>query len=263
MIRLLRAHPGWAFFVVAWVFSWLFMLPLGLARHGLAPPLPGWLHYLSAYGPLLSAALVVTTTEGTAGLRRWGSRLVRWRVGFWPWALAVSPLALYLLTAAAQRLFTGAWPDVRLLGRLNFLPDIGPWALLLWLGNSGLGEEAGWRGFALPLLQRRLSPRRSSLLIGLGWMAWHIPAFFYLPSYDHFSIGMAVGFFLGILGGSYLLAWLTNGAGGSALLPIVWHGLFNFTTAPPSSGPLIAPVISTACLVLGVVAIFALRAQRR
>jgi len=132
------------------------------------------------------------------------------------------------------------------LGRINFLPDLGSWALPLWLVNSGLGEESGWRGFALPTLRRRFSARVASLIIAVGWMIWHVPAFFYLPAYEQMGAGMMIGFFVGMLTGSFLLTWLTDLAGGSALLPIVWHGLFNFTTAPPSSHGLIAAVSSTA-----------------
>ena len=58
MSRLVRAHPVTSFFLLAWLFSWVFMVPLALASHRLIGPLPGWLHYLSAYGPLLSAMVV-------------------------------------------------------------------------------------------------------------------------------------------------------------------------------------------------------------
>ena len=63
-----------------------------------------------------------------------------------------------------------------------FMVPLGPWTAPLWLLNSGLGEESGWRGFALPMLQRRSSPRVASIVIASGWMIWHVPAFFYLPS---------------------------------------------------------------------------------
>ena len=101
------------------------MVPLALARHRLIAPLPGWLHYLSAYGPLLAAMLVSGQAEGAAGTRAWWSRLTRWRAGPGPWALALSPLLLYVGAAVAERLAFGRWPDVRLLGRINFLPDLG------------------------------------------------------------------------------------------------------------------------------------------
>ena len=51
--------------------------------------------------------------------------------------------------------FTGS--EIRLpdLGAVNYLPPLGSkGTLLLWIFTSGLGEETGWRGFALPRLQK-------------------------------------------------------------------------------------------------------------
>lgn len=42
------------------------------------------------------------------------------------------------------------------------------------VGGGGM-EEPGWRGFALPLLQRRFSPLRSSLILAVLWAFWHLP----------------------------------------------------------------------------------------
>lgn len=262
MNRLLRSHPVASFFVLAWLFSWVIMVPLALAKHGLIHPLSGWWHYLSAYGPMLAAIVVSRPGEGPAGIRAWWARLAAWRADGWTWAMALSPALLYLVAATAQRTAQGTWPAVHLLGRVNFLPDLGPWAIVLWLLNSGLGEESGWRGFALPMLQRRYSPRVSSLAIAGAWMIWHIPAFFYLPSYEHLGPGMVVGFFVGILTGTFLLTWLSNRSHG-VLLPIVWHALFNFTTAPPSSVGMVSAVISTAITLLGIVAAWRLRRPQR
>ena len=167
------------------------------------------------------------------------------------------------MASVAERWVNGAWPDVRLLGRINFLPDLGPGALVLWLLNSGLGEESGWRGYALPALQRRYTPRVASLIIAAGWIVWHIPAFFYLPSYQQLGPGMVIGFVVGVVTGSFLLTWLANRSNGSLLLPIVWHGLFNFTTAPPSSGGLVAAVSSTTITILGLIAAWRLKRTMR
>lgn len=262
MGRFVRAHPAISFFALAWACSWLFMVPLALAKHGWIAPLPGWLHYLSAYGPAVAALLVTAVAEGRPGLRAWWSRVTRWRAGGGPWLLAISPVLLYLVAALAQRAAHGSWPDVRLLGRVNFLPDLGAWVVALWLLNSGFGEESGWRGCALPMLRRRFGPRVASVVIAGGWMIWHVPAFFYLPSYERLGAGMLVGFFVGILSGSFLLTWLSERSGASALLPIVWHGLFNLTTAPPSSGGLVAAVSSSAITLLGFVAAWRLRREQ-
>src|SRR5690606_26340526 len=57
-----------------------------------------------------------------------------------------------------------------------------PWtlvfpALLQSLLLGPVGEEFGWRGLALPLLQRRFSPLWASLILGVVWAIWHVPAF--------------------------------------------------------------------------------------
>ena len=120
---------------------------------------------------------------------------------------------------------------------------LGVWLLLVLV--NGLGEETGWRGFALPCLQRAQGPLAASLMLVLFWAAWHAPLFWILESFRSFDGATLVGFFLGMACGSILLAWLVNNAGGSVLIAAVWHGTYNLVAATTAAQGTIAAVVST------------------
>ncbi len=155
MAAWIRRNPLPAYFVFAYAITWVIAIPLGLSVRGLFPVrLPLALHYLTAYGPMLAAIIVTRVIGGAAGSRELSSRMVRWRVGGWMLVAAASPLWLFALAALALRMFGRPSPEIRLLGAVNFLPNLGVLgAFVLWVLTSGLGEETGWRGFALPRLQ--------------------------------------------------------------------------------------------------------------
>src|SRR5918995_2825997 len=90
--RVVKRHPQITFFVLAYAVAWAFV-PFGS---------------FGAFGPLVAALVVVPLTRGWAGLRELGSRLVRWRLG-WFWYLAALglPLAIHLV-AAGLNTATGA-----------------------------------------------------------------------------------------------------------------------------------------------------------
>ncbi|WP_420808791.1 CPBP family intramembrane glutamic endopeptidase [Candidatus Oscillochloris fontis] len=67
-----------------------------------------------------------------------------------------------------QWITSGVWPDLGLIGQVDFLPLLAPIsAILLWLVTFGLGEEIGWRGFAMPRLLQHTEPIRASLHSGI------------------------------------------------------------------------------------------------
>ena len=97
----------------------------------------------------------------------------------------------------------------------------------------------------MPLFQRTHSPLASSVLLGLIWAGWHLPAFFYIPSYAALGVRIVPGFFIGVLAGSIVLTWLYNKSGGSILSVALWHASFNFVSASPNAGGLAAAVTTT------------------
>ena len=240
-----------AYFTLAYALSWCAFVPLALSSRGLLEGVPSWLHLAGAFGPLLAAFVVTAATKGGVGLRELVGRMTRWRIGVgWLSVALLSPVAAYLLAVLILRLFSGGWPDWSRFGSITELPRLG-WlgGWLVWILTFGLGEEAGWRGFALPRLQARHSARAASLIVGLLWACWHIPVFFY--SYEASPFGV-IAFLVGILSGSALLTWLYNSTRGSVLATILWHGTYNAAVAGAEGG---ISAIVTAFVVLAVIII--------
>ena len=242
----IAGHPVFSYYLVAYGCSWAVALPLALqAQAATDTHLPFNLHYLSAFGPAIAAvALTRLLREGDAraGAASMPPPLNRWKwwmVGF------ASPLALFAMAQGVGLAIKQPAPGWLALGRVNFLPDLGLAAWPLWFLTSGVGEEVGWRGFALPRLQRTHSALVSSGLLAMAWAGWHLPAFFYVPSYAALGVWVLPGFVLGVLAGAIVLTWLYNSSGGSVLAVVLWHASFNFVTASPNAAGLSAAVTST------------------
>jgi membrane protease YdiL (CAAX protease family) len=181
VVTMIRRHPLLSFFLLANVLSWLAWTPYILSENGLGvwsyrfPEilgsgqiglLPGL--YL---GPIGSAFAVTALADGRAGLRRWVARMWRWRVD-WRW-YGYTLLGVPAVMLAAGAVFSGG--DVRapsVMAMAVYAP-----ALVMQLVTTGLGEEPGWRDFALPRLQRRIGPLRASFVLGPLWGLWHLPLF--------------------------------------------------------------------------------------
>ena len=210
------------FYILAFAWSWICWLLSSLIR----PQLPslGMVLFLAAsFGPGITAIAVVRYTTGQDGLHRWFRRSLQWRFG-WRW-LALSfclPLVVMGLAAAMHIALGGTIaesPASRhvLLAVVNF-------GLVLLLGGP-LGEEFGWRGYALPVLQKHYSWRVASLILGVVWGAWHLPLFYMTDAVQSY---IPVGLFMAsTVALSVLLAWLFNRTGGSVLPALVLHTAVN------------------------------------
>lgn len=177
---------------------------------------------------------------GRAGLREIFDRLVRVRV----------PLVWYevtLLLFPVVQLVAAAAPSLFGLGRIAF-PGVGPLDVFGYLVWASLGEEFGWRGFALPRMQARQQALAASLLLGVIWGFWHLPL--------KIAIGNSVPIFLlfvvtGPLPNSVLMAWIYNNAKGSLFLMILIHLMLDLTIATGSG---IASAVLYGVLIWAIVA---------
>ena len=250
--RWINKHSLSTFFVLAYALSWAVEVPLALKAQGVIQiQLPYSLHYLAAYGPMLASLIVTGLTSGSRGLRDLLGRMGKWKVNPGWWLVATAPLSLYLMIAAALWLIQGEQIDLVALGTVDFLPSLGLAALPMWILTFGIGEETGWRGFALPRLQRGRRALSATLILWVVWASWHLPLFFY-----SYPTSIILGFLTGLLAGSITFTWLYNSTGGSILIVAVWHGLFNYITACVScKTSLAAAIISTLVMVWAVVVV--------
>jgi len=246
-----KRYPVLTYYILALAFSWSILLLLGAVKQGwINSRVPFAIHYLAAFGPMLAALVVTAATSGKVGLKELWGRMTRWRVG-WQWALfcILSPAVVFVLTIPIVRLIKGEWPDLRLLGQANYLPYLGPGVILIWVVTYGFGEETGWRGFALPRLQKRKSAARATLLLGSMWVVWHLPAFLYLETLQEMGLLFLPGFIFGVLCGAVIFTWMYNGTGGSVLMVALWHGFFDFFTAS-KAGQDIIPIVMSALVII-------------
>ncbi|HEU5103163.1 MAG TPA: CPBP family intramembrane glutamic endopeptidase [Roseiflexaceae bacterium] len=102
-----------------------------------------------------------------------------------------------------------------------WLGQIGRWRLFFLV----IGEELGWRGYALPRLQARYGGLGASLILGILWAAWHLPNQF-IPGLEFYGYGFAT-FALYVVAMTVLFTWLARETHGSVLLAWLFHGAIN------------------------------------
>lgn len=148
-----------AFFALAFAWTWTWGL-LGVALKVDWPIAATALSMLSGFGPSLAAVVVVLFNTGRAGLRRWLTRCLQWRVG-WRWVLLAFafPAAYMGLAAAAHVALGGTLPPSPAADHVWLAVTN---VLLIFLVGGPMSEEFGWRGFALPALQARWGWRVAS-----------------------------------------------------------------------------------------------------
>ena len=234
---LLARRPLTAFFFLAYALTWLGWSPWFLSEAGVG---------LFAYdggrfevlfnvaglviGPTLSAFVVTGAVEGKEGLRRLLRRILLWRAGpgWYVFVLAGIP-AILLLSAAAVPGALASFRVSAVPSALFLYAVAGPFFLF---AGGPLFEEIGWRGFALPRLQRRYGPMIGSIVLGVLWALWHLPLFF-IPGWDtpHDSpIDIALFVVLAV-GISFTFTWVFNNTDGSVLLAVLAHGSLNMGVA--------------------------------
>ena len=258
------------FFLLAFGVSWIVWIPTALASHGLLSFLlsPATTNLLGAFGPFAAALITTGIYDGRAGFRSLFRRLLTWRVGL-PWYLFVLCWpALHSLTKTAIAAWLGSpvpdfthppfshlYPLPSELSNANpllFLPFV---FLQQTLIGSSMGEEIGWRGYALPRLEAYGNALRAGIVLGVVWGAWHLPLWLTKghPLGEEF-LGWTL---LGMVADSVLFTWVYSNTKGSLLLALLFHtsiavtGLF---LASAESSALIGMALKWGAVIIVVVA---------
>ena len=223
----MKQHPLASYFVLANVISWIIWTPLLLSSLGIRgiPVLP-YHHFFGALGPILAAIIMTGINSGKTGLRELLGRIVRWRVSIkWHLIALFGPVALFVIAAVIIRIRGGAWADFGQFGVSEEFPQFG--LIAIWIFYTltfGVGEETGWRGYALPRLQKSRSALSATLILSGFWALWHLPTFWYRPGYANMNIGGIIGWGFSLVTGAVLLTWLYNSSKGSILIVSLFHG---------------------------------------
>lgn len=244
----MRRHPVLTYFMLACAISWGLVSPLLLHYQ-----VPSVWHALGAIGPIAAALITIAIVGGHGGLRKFAGRMTQWRVGTIAWLLALSPIILCGIAIAALAVMGAPLNGVPAL-RAAFADPGWLGAMFLASLAYGVGEEPGWRGFALPRLMQGRTAFRATVLLTLGWGVWHVPYFFY--RYHLGSVGEYIGFYLGLFAGAVWLTFLYNSTGGSTLIVMVWHTVWNAVALVGAViSPQVVAVTSAMIMISAVIAV--------
>jgi hypothetical protein len=209
---------AWTFVGITFVFTWACQLPaiLVLRAHETPPPI-----------------VLAVMALGSAGPST---------VALWFWILEKRAFQ----SESAER---PSWPHPRFLlwlCALSFNPVchlVGMAALRL----TGVVEEFGFRGYALPRLQTGWSPLAASIWLGIGWALWHVPTLL-VPSARGTTLLELCLYSICYLAGSVVYTWLFNAGNGSVVGPLLAHVGIHLDNVFRAStlGDGVAPLASTA-----------------
>jgi uncharacterized protein len=219
----MRKYPVAWFYILAFSISWLGMISIVLNSRGIAPFDSPYFQFLSifyAIGPALAAVIVSQVAHGKTGVWDLLKGLIRWRVDLvWYIVAVLGPVVLFMAAQVITKLLgfsvTIAVPQV----------DLSPYVIFGFGVNffANTCEEIGWRGFALPHLQKRHNALLATLIVGMLWGLWHLPLVFLAGPMSEYPFL----WFIIIVANAFIYTWIYNSTKGSILLVALFHGSLN------------------------------------
>jgi uncharacterized protein len=257
LLQLVRGYPLISYFVIAFAFTAAYDFLVIRSN----PDLPS---FPRDFGPSLAALLVTAAIGGQSAIKLLLRRMVLWRVRLrWYLFIFVGVPAIYFVGIAP---LPGALASFKPLSLDEVLLAPGLVAFLYTVVFGGpLFEEPGWRGFALPRMQRHLGPLVGTIVLGVLWAAWHFTEYLTAPDFAATNGGLTpqgIGVFvLAAVSFSVIITWVFNHTQASVFIAILLHASINWSQLVMSTifpaagtnenGPVVAFGILAVLLVLG------------
>jgi membrane protease YdiL (CAAX protease family) len=216
----IKRYPQGVFWGIAWATSFF--------GYFMSVMYPSDLWLLFILGPFVGGVLVTAIADGRSGLKTFFSRIVRWRVGIQWYAVALFLPLILRLVAFGLNIISGATvpTSIQWSSWTGLLLETFIFSMII-----AIGEEPGFRGFALPRLLTSRSALAASLILGVLHTVWHLPL---LISGDEPLMIIPI-----ILSGAIINTWLFNHTNGSVFIAILlhasvdlWAGIFNPLFSP-------------------------------
>ena len=225
-----QKRPLLFFFIFAYAFSWILTIPYILSEWGLLEGDFSIWFVLKSFGPFFSALFINRILYGKEGIAQLRQKIRQWKIA-WPWYVLIllGIPALILLGVAIQpgKMSGFLGLDVKTIIGYPF------YFILVFFGGGPLGEEPGWRGFALPRLQTKFGALWGTLILGFFWTCWHLPDFLTSAQgggpgtgWKEFVINFPIFLFL-VTFLAILFTWIYNRCDGSIFMVLLAHASVN------------------------------------
>jgi uncharacterized protein len=216
------------FFLITFIWSWVIWTPLVLGSTKIIPVSASLLSILTipvimlgVFGPLAGALFVLHKEQGKGSSGKYLRRFLDLHLG---WKAYIFPIIIFGGSTFIAWFLPELFGEKRLSMLLPSIWTFIPYLLFMILLGGGQ-EEFGWRGYALPILEKKFGIWFANMILGIIWASWHIPLWFITgTSQTYMNFG---GFLLLMVGYSFILSWILKISGNRPFSGLYVHGLFN------------------------------------
>ncbi len=222
------------YFLLVFILTIPFLVLGALTGIDLLPGLP--IAALAVVCPVIGALILVyrqNKMNGVKALLKRSFDFKRVQNGWWYLAPLLLTPVITGLAFIVQRATGTPVPDLQ----IKLMPTV---MLFIVFFVSAIGEELGWSGYALDLLQACWGVLRAGLILGVVWAVWH-----YIPlAQEHRSAVWVAWWSLWTISARMIMVWLYNRSGRSIFLMVLYHMMSNVVwQLYPVNGSFFDPVV--------------------